>query len=408
MRAGTVLDSDVVIVGTGLAALIAASRLHAEGRQVVILNPDPDFFAEDSELPFDPLLEVEGVKGARWRSSLGESVVEALRPDFPGPLEYWVGEQESRSLRDPDAPTVRARSRLWLDPPGLETLFLEASDAGLKPQLVDGVSAFGKLPGFVAERCRPEEWEDCRAVLIPRLGDLDVGRYRAGVLEFVRERLGASRMLHGVSSLASTPDGLRFHTPTEGARSLRVRDGVVAFWTPKLSAWIQGQMRDAGVRLETPPRLQRWESWSLVSKDPLPANVMGVLGNELVFWALGDGVPGGRRVPGGATVGVNRLAVLRRAREVASEESFHALSRLCYDRLRWDRFSIRSLRVRSLLEWDFRGEARPWVEFDRAGVRMVFAAHSDGPVWQVVETARRMVTLLGADPAGARASGGVS
>ena len=53
-------DSDVALIGTGIAPLIAAAHLISQGKRVLVLNPDFDFFLEDSELPLDPMLPLEG------------------------------------------------------------------------------------------------------------------------------------------------------------------------------------------------------------------------------------------------------------------------------------------------------------------------------------------------------------
>ncbi len=49
-------DSDVALFGTGVAPLVAANHLLVQGKSVLLLNPDWDFFLEDSELPLDPML----------------------------------------------------------------------------------------------------------------------------------------------------------------------------------------------------------------------------------------------------------------------------------------------------------------------------------------------------------------
>src|SRR5688572_3799192 len=86
-------DSDVALVGTGLAPLVAAAHLLAQGKSVLVLNPDFDFFLEGSELPLDPLLSFgpEPVSPARLASSRLEHALAELRPEFPGAVEGWLG-----------------------------------------------------------------------------------------------------------------------------------------------------------------------------------------------------------------------------------------------------------------------------------------------------------------------------
>ena len=38
------LDSDVVLLGNGVASLVAANHLVSQGYSVLLLNPDDDFF----------------------------------------------------------------------------------------------------------------------------------------------------------------------------------------------------------------------------------------------------------------------------------------------------------------------------------------------------------------------------
>ena len=55
------LDSDLVIIGTGVAPLVAAQHLSLRGKSVLVLNPERDFFIENSELDLDPLWPVASV-----------------------------------------------------------------------------------------------------------------------------------------------------------------------------------------------------------------------------------------------------------------------------------------------------------------------------------------------------------
>src|SRR5262245_36913653 len=142
------VDSDVALIGTGVAPLIAAGRLAAEGKSVLILNPDWDFFRENAELPLDPLCPVdrETVSTQRLLRASAEFALTELRPEFPGAIELWPEpEKRQTGFHDPLAPHVRSRARLWIDTGTgwdvLESMYLEAADAGLNPQLLDGLPA---------------------------------------------------------------------------------------------------------------------------------------------------------------------------------------------------------------------------------------------------------------------------
>src|SRR3954454_2505190 len=105
------LDSDVALLGTGVAPLIAAQHLLTQGKTVLLLNPDWDFFLEDSELPLDPMFHGK-VTIDRLRRSGPEHALAELRPEFPGAVEFWAGKSEV-GFHDPEAPHVRQRARLW-------------------------------------------------------------------------------------------------------------------------------------------------------------------------------------------------------------------------------------------------------------------------------------------------------
>ena len=104
----------------------------------------------------------------------------------------------------------------------LEDAYVGFSDAGLNPKILDGLQAARKFPGFSAER-------HYRGLLLPRLCEVDVSRYRNGVLEFVRERLGQERILIlSVGHIEVMPGGLRFHSNGK-AHTARIHDQILVF-----------------------------------------------------------------------------------------------------------------------------------------------------------------------------------
>src|SRR5436190_17155736 len=100
-------DSDVAVLGTGIAPLIGATHLLTQGKSVLVLNPDRDFFLEDSELPLDPLLPLPS--SARISESLPERALGELRPHFPGAVEFWSSDSVPSGFHDASAPHVRSR-----------------------------------------------------------------------------------------------------------------------------------------------------------------------------------------------------------------------------------------------------------------------------------------------------------
>jgi hypothetical protein len=394
-------DSDVALIGTGLAPLIAASYLLNQGKSVLLLNPDFDFFLENSELPIDPLLPVgqKTLRAERIQGSLPESALKELRPFFPGPVEFWSEGASFSGYHDPMAPHVRSRSRLWVSnipavsPKSVELfeeLYVHASDKGLNPQILEGIPASSRFPGISL----PQDLD--RGFLIPKLCDVDVPRYRNGVLEFVRERLGRERMINEATQIELMPGGLRFYW--EGSpRTARLAEGVLVFWTPKLSKWILGQAKQFEATPRQPLGLRLWEQWSMVSRDELDPGVVGSFNDDLVVWAETEGLP--------AKGSLFQLSVLRagelmngekspgaaQSMSWASKETLSKLSALCHGFLRWDRFSVRSMTPRMILEWDaVDGKPPVWdlkkPNEENDAVRVITAC--DGPIIDVVRNVR--------------------
>jgi hypothetical protein len=396
-------DSEVVLVGNGVATLVAAARLLAQGRQVLLLNPDRDFFAEDSELALDPVLPPRAGDdvsrgAARLRASLPENALPQLRPEFPGAIELWQPEEArrptGRGFRDASAPHVRARSRLWMassrggDWARMEDFFLGALDSGLKPQFMTGLPALRRFPGS-SVRGLTEEAEDARALLVPQVIDVDLARYRYGLLEFVRERLGPEQLICGASQIDLIPEGIRFHQG-KVARTSRVREAMLVFWTPRLTPWVLSQGKRLEVEPVMPAGVRIWEEWVLRSREPLDPSAVGVF-EDMTVWAEIEGDPTGRTT--------ELLTVLRPGARVpadswptggagslASGASLQALFRLCQEFLRWERFSIRNVRSRALFEWA--EEIPPRWTLSETSPRVEVVGGCDGPLVDVVSRAR--------------------
>jgi hypothetical protein len=396
---------DVALIGTGLAPLVAANHLSAQGKSVLVLNPDFDFFLEDSELPIDPLWPVSRrvVSPERLRKGEPERALAELRPDFPGAIEYLGGQGESMRLagfHDPAAPHVRARSRLWIAAPGGETqwnwdtmeeIYVETSDADLNPQILDGLAAVRRFPGVSA--AAPES--AARGLLIPKSCDVDVARYRHGLLEYVRERLGPDGVVSDALDIQLMPGGLRFHAGGV-ARTTRVREGVLVFWTPRLTSWVEAQARKAEVTPFQPRGTRLWEQWSLMSREPIDTSVIGILG-DLAVWADLEGAQGSE-----GDAAPHRLAVLRagplippaeviRSASWAGGESLAALSSLCHGFLGWERYTVRSMRPRAIFEWEY---DNLWSLTD-SEPRVQVVPACDGPLVDVVRRARLACGRLG-------------
>jgi hypothetical protein len=377
-------DSDVALLGTGVAPLIAAQHLLSQGKSVLVLNPDRDFFLEDSELPLDPLLPRPSA--SRISESLPDRALSELRPHFPGAVEFWSTDAAPTGFHDASAPHVRGRDRIWIGSPrnreAIEELYVECSDAGLNPVLLDGIQAVRRFPGYSAPG------GDGFGLLVPKLCDVDVPRYRNGLLEFVRERLGEERLVCSAAQVEPMPEGVRFHAGGS-PRTARLTGGMLIFWTPRLTRWVLSQAKHFEVTPPEPAGIRLWEQWTLHSRDPIDPKAVGIY-EDMTVWCDSEGTPGtshalavlrpGRLVP------VDSVNTPQSGMSWAGDESFGSLTSLCTGFLRWERYSVRAMRPRAVFEWQ--PGAQPWrLSFSEPASFVVPGC--DGPLLQAVNAARK-------------------
>ncbi len=338
------VEADFVLLGTGLAPLLAAQSLMRHGHAVLVLNPHHDFFREDSELCFEPVLPSrisDSVSLDALRLHRLERAREVLAPEFPGAIEEWngVAAVESGSFRDPVAPFLRVRQWNWVTSQP-DDLQLRLLDLGWAPVSFEGVPAARRFPGMNWQRLSDRTFH---SVGVERLVDVDVDRYRNGVLEFVRSRVAPDLVRKQVSQLELLPGAVRF-IQDGGAEQVQVRRGLWAFWTPALTAWLEKCC--ATIKQERfLPRagVHSWEEWSLRSREPIDPTYVG-LSDLAAAWAQIEGEPNGPRMD------LNVLMPSPRTEGVASAESLSRLSVFVQQFLCWDRFRVRDLRTRSMLD----------------------------------------------------------
>ncbi|MEK6706791.1 MAG: hypothetical protein AABZ06_13490 [Bdellovibrionota bacterium] len=409
------LDSDIGLVGTGVAPLVAARHLVTQGYSVLLLNPDTDFFLEDSELSLDPLwpMDKNTVSLDRLLSCSAERAVDELRPSFPGMVEVWSGSSgiaESADYHDPDAPHVRQRSRLWIAPrennqstnkeywASIEEMYVEVFDRGLNPKTLEGLLAARRFPGFSLQSDRiSQKTENLRGVQIPKFSDVDVTRYRNGILGFVRERLGPDRVVCGATQIEIIPEGIRFHA--RGVpRTARLKEGALIFWTPRLTNWILAESKRWEAKPVMPRGLRFFEQWSIMSREPLDCTVIGTYG-DLTAWAEVEGTPSSEQtrlavLRAGELRAVGVENVLELGLDWASADSFNVLAGFCNDFLNWERFSIRAMRPKAIFEWKNNnlswslGQLGQHGRFGKISHKVKVIGGCDGPLVNVVGRAR--------------------
>lgn len=393
-----VFDSDVALVGTGAAALAAAIHLLAEGKSVLILNPDLDFFLEDSELPFDPLFPFHGIDSqrldsTRLRRSSVEIALEELRPSFPGAVEQW-SDIPSAGFKDRSAPFVRSRARLWVTQKGLEgleDLYVKASDAGCNLQILEGLQICKRFPG--APHAGDWNSEGIRGLWVPKIYDVDVTRYRNGLLEFARER--STHMICNATQIEVLPKGVRFYSKGK-LHTVNLKEGLLAFWTPRLTQWVLNQAKEFEVAPVMPQGIRLWEQWSLISRSTAHPGVMGIF-DDCAVWAEVEGNPDD-------SAPLNRIAMLRagplesmdslimglepRERLLFNTDSFYKLRDFFYGFLRWEKITVREMKSRSVFEWASDHVGLPW-RLSKSGLPAKVVNGCDGPLADVVRVARQ-------------------
>jgi hypothetical protein len=411
---------DYLLVGTGAAPLLAAQRLANRGESVAILNPDPDFFLENSELPLD-LLSFETTTtdlNRRFSNNTPEQIYRDLIPEFPGAVETWKEEDERSGQGDfkvADAPWIRSRHRLWVAPAKsarvdyLENLYLRSLDLGWKPKWLEGIALAKRFPGFSTKNAESRGLENWVGFLGPRFGDIDAVRYRSGLLEFVRERLGRENIHTSAHILNIDHKSVRFHLPSGLPHTIEVGRSILYFWTPRMERILKNNLEKYQPRAlgdfigAAQPQL--WEEWDILSRDPVYPGVVAHLEGARI-WSYGEGLP-----PRG---GWNRVKVMRRAHDHASnhsgfsavtplslnrsdsssisasmlsESSFQEVSRLVFQFLGWERFTVRGVTPRTFYRWS---SSTP-IEYESDGIRTLILQSCDGPLHWIAQQVRRTI-----------------
>ena len=393
------LSVDYLLIGTGAAPLLAAQRLSNRGDTVAILNPDSDFFLENSELPLD-LMNFESITSylsKRFTNNLPEQVYRDLSPEFPGAIELWKGEtqQNAGDFQVEGAPWIHSRYRMWVAPERsarvdrLENLYLRMLDLGWKPQWLEGVSLAKRFPGFSSRDLESRDVGNWVGFLGPRFADVDVARYRTGLLEFVRERLGRENIHTSAHILDIDEKGVRFQLATGLPQTLQVGRAVLYVWTPKMERILKQNLEKyqprALAQFQAANEKHLWDEWDLLSRDPVNPSVVAHL-DGIRVWSHGEGEP-----PIG---GWNRVKIMRRNFPIAThsnhllgEQSFQEISRLIFNFLGWERFTVRNMTPRQMYRWHHTSP----IEYDSDGVRTLIIHACDGPLHWIAQQVRQTI-----------------
>lgn len=391
-------EADLVLIGTGLAPLMVAVDLLSSGKRVMLLNPASDFFAENSELPF-PLLR--SMQPEAWLQADAAGAYELLSPFYPGAIELWTPHKESleQGFYDPLAPHLRSRQFLMLKefPEDREVEEFERLGAALRKKGVpskthEGLAALKRFPGFSGKGV---DLEAARALSIPQIYDLDLERYRQGVLELVWDRLGEESIFLDVNNLHFESDEIRFYSGGK-LMNLRFEERVIAFWTPRIARQFQAFAH----LVPKPKATTTLEQWDLISRDPVDPGVIGIYGDAFV-WGNYQGAPSEDHRPT-ASSSQHSLSVLlhhdvQKPTDPSdlgflSEASFIGLSKICKDFMKWDKYSVRSISPRLIFEWEEKDKGL--FPIPGSDERYWVATACDGDALEIGKTARRTLEAL--------------
>lgn len=392
------LSVDYLLVGTGVAPLLAAQRLMNRGETVAVFNPDSDFFLENSELPLDLLhfKTTDSDLNTRFASNQSEQVYKDLIQEYPGALEIWKEEDRDllkKNFRVSSAPWIRQRNRVWVAPSGseaaskVESLYLRALDLGWKPQWLEGVSLAKRFPGFSTHKLQGRISEKWVGFVGPRFGDIDVHRYRSGLLEVVREKIPAQQMLLQVNILEMDERGVRFQLPTGSPQNIEVKKKTILFWTPKMEASVKKVIEKNSPRLlsqlgQTYSK-KFWEEWEILSREGLNPGVVGHF-ESIRVWASGEGAP----PPEGWKV----LKVLRRVSDSDrfNSQSFKEVSKIVLQFLGWSHFTVRNMSLRKFYRW----KSEELIHINNGSAQAVIMRSCDGPLHWIAQQVRKVVDQL--------------
>jgi hypothetical protein len=391
---------DYVLIGTGLAPLIAARELMDLGKSVGILNPLRDFFLENGELPVD-------LKGGELSRNL-DQVADLLSPYYPGNVERLNlsslrKKVEAPEYRDPLAPAVRLREKVIAASSPRDRDRLEAHYVARMGnegdarhlQWIEGLMVTRRFPGFSKKAGSADGvqglWE--RSVV-----EMDVQRYCSGILDFLLERIEPSGIQYSVEDVQVHGSILKFRAAKTGSgmQSWEVREHVLIFCSPAMMPLIRELARDCDRSDSTglgSYEVIQWEKWNVSSRDAVDPGLIGVYG-DLWIWADYQGDEG--------LVGpIDLAAVLRPVSKggVASEGTFQDLSLLFHEFLGWDRFSVRGVQVYHQLVFHQTPASILKLRNSERMVRLVTGV--DGPPWQIVSQAKAAVQSAMEIPASA-------
>lgn len=353
-------EVDYVLVGTGLSTLLSLKLILDQGGTAILLNPEREFFSENSELDFSPVFELEQrsfLSAENFRRLQSEVVFEELSPHFPGPFN----------------PLIKNRRLVWMGKRGdpeweqLELSSVQGFVEGAKVKERDLTELENVFPGLDGR---------FRGYELGKYSEVDSASYREGLLQFLSQKYSGSLLLAGVGSIRFSGKSIRFFA--EGKlQQVRIKKSMIVCWTPRLSPWIAREFQ------KNSGRSALWEDWLIHTRAPVDPTMVVFLEG---FWIRPQGdricVSTMRRVPAQDT-----------QRELFNEESFSRLRKLCHYYFNWTSIRLREYRHRSLLKgadlW-----ASGVMHSSKDEIPVQIFCEADGYIGDVVERTKWLIHSL--------------
>ena len=298
----------------------------------VLLNPLQDYFQENLDLGFDPDWPFSA---SGHPLSTFEEQATLLEEFFPGSLSRSAIAKDSSTFSSKLSPHFLPKNHLFLKGKDsgvwseVEAAFVRNYDR-LKPQQLTKSQGIRLFPGISRKLFTElDTAEISGAILFPKTGVLDLGPYRNGIYEFLREN--HSHQIHTLSGPIQFQNDCVIYNTVDGPETVVVRKNVVIFWSPAISSWFDKMTNQLELSRSPLPERQTLEEYRIVSKELIDSNTIGTHDHFSVWEDR------------------SLLRVFRKARESAvfSEESFLDLKNWISGFLMWDYFKIRAMNTRS-------------------------------------------------------------
>lgn len=369
-------EYDCVVIGTGLAPLASAKKLIENGKSVLVLNPDQEFFNENTELPFNPiLLNLDDVNlEEKIINQKSEQLFNLLNPEYPGSVDIWP--ESKLGFYDRQVPRIFSRERVWVTQKNENNQKLLSKNF----KLIDGIKVAYLIPGASPQKLKNSD--SLFGVYTQNYADVEVDKYQIGFLRYINEKLSKKDIHYGVWSIDFTKNGLHFHTK-DGRFSVLVKGSVHIFWTPRLMSLLSSFLKKHSKEFIDPLGRRPYVQWTLKSKEKINPKYSAVIKNAFLLAKITDDSD------------ENALSLFikesyletdyRKAKETlfCGEGTFKKTAQLLEEFLGWQKFTLSNLKVFYCTEWT---DKKNQIQIKNHNYKINISKFSDGFIGDVLKT----------------------